>query len=120
MEKAARKAGQRLRRDFGEVEHLQVSRKGPADFVSKADQASERSLYDELLIARPDGGCVLEEGGVPDPAHVARQARVHHRHQAGHVPGLPQRAARLEPARDQLVVVLVRDRRRFPRVVPYG
>jgi myo-inositol-1(or 4)-monophosphatase len=64
MEKAARKAGQRLRRDFGEVEHLQVSRKGPADFVSKADQASERTLYDELLAARPDWGFVLEEGGV--------------------------------------------------------
>ena len=64
MEKAARKAGQRLRRDFGEVEHLQVSRKGPADFVSKADQASERTIYDELLAARPDWGFVLEEGGV--------------------------------------------------------
>ena len=64
MEKAARKAGQRLRRDFGEVEHLQVSRKGPADFVSKADQASERTLYDELLAVRPDWGFVLEEGGV--------------------------------------------------------
>ncbi len=64
MERAARKAGQRLRRDFGEVEHLQVSRKGPADFVSRADQASERTLYDELLAARPDWGFVLEEGGV--------------------------------------------------------
>jgi myo-inositol-1(or 4)-monophosphatase len=64
MEKAARKAGQRLRRDFGEVEHLQVSRKGPADFVSKADQASERILYDELGAARPGWGFVLEEGGV--------------------------------------------------------
>ncbi|MBC7985222.1 MAG: inositol monophosphatase [Sphingomonadaceae bacterium] len=64
MERAARKAGQRLRRDFGEVEHLQVSRKGPADFVSKADQRSERTLYDELLRARPDWGFVLEEGGV--------------------------------------------------------
>jgi myo-inositol-1(or 4)-monophosphatase len=63
MEKAARKAGQRLRRDFGEVEHLQVSRKGPSDFVSKADQAAERTLYDELLAARPDWGFVLEEGG---------------------------------------------------------
>ena len=41
MEKAARKAGGRLRRDFGEVEHLQVSRKGPADFVSKADRIAE-------------------------------------------------------------------------------
>ena len=49
MEKAARKAGGRLRRDFGEVEHLQVSRKGPADFVSKADMRAERAIYDELL-----------------------------------------------------------------------
>lgn len=64
MEKAARKAGGRLRRDFGEVEHLQVSRKGPADFVSKADQAAERTIWDELRNARPDWGFVLEEGGV--------------------------------------------------------
>ena len=64
MEKAARKAGGRLRRDFGEVEHLQVSRKGPADFVSKADRIAERTIYDELLNARPDWGFVMEEAGV--------------------------------------------------------
>jgi myo-inositol-1(or 4)-monophosphatase len=63
MERAARKAGSRLRRDFGEVEHLQVSRKGPADFVSKADQAAERTLWDELRAARPDWGFLMEEGG---------------------------------------------------------
>lgn len=63
MEKAARKAGGRLRRDFGEVEHLQVSRKGPADFVSKADQRAERTLWDELRAARPDWGFLMEEGG---------------------------------------------------------
>ena len=63
MERAARKAGQRLRRDFGEIEHLQVSRKGPSDFVTKADRAAERTLYDELLAARPDWGFELEEGG---------------------------------------------------------
>ncbi|MEY4502385.1 MAG: hypothetical protein RIS52_2275 [Pseudomonadota bacterium] len=70
MDRAARKAGNKLRRDFNEVQHLQVSRKGPADFVSKADQASERTLYDELSRARPDWGFVLEEGGVieGDPA----------------------------------------------------
>jgi myo-inositol-1(or 4)-monophosphatase len=68
MERAARRAGGRLRRDFGEVEHLQVSRKGPSDFVSKADQASERTLYDELLQARPDWGFELEEGGTIDGA----------------------------------------------------
>ncbi len=64
MERAARKAGGRLRRDFGEVEHLQVSRKGPADFVSKADMRAERAIYDELLQARPGWGFVLEEAGV--------------------------------------------------------
>jgi myo-inositol-1(or 4)-monophosphatase len=63
MERAARKAGGRLRRDFGEVEHLQVSRKGPADFVSKADQAAERTLWDELRAARPGWGFLMEEGG---------------------------------------------------------
>lgn len=64
MERAARKAGGRLRRDFGEVEHLQVSRKGPADFVSKADMRAERTLYDELSQARPGWGFVLEEAGI--------------------------------------------------------
>jgi myo-inositol-1(or 4)-monophosphatase len=68
MEKAARKAGQRLRRDFGEVEHLQASRKGPADFVSKADLASERTLWDELRAARPDWGFLMEEGGTIEGA----------------------------------------------------
>lgn len=63
MERAARKAGGRLRRDFGEIEHLQVSKKGPADFVSRADQASERTLYDELSHARPGWGFLLEEAG---------------------------------------------------------
>ncbi|RXZ66270.1 inositol monophosphatase family protein [Pelagerythrobacter rhizovicinus] len=63
MERAARKAGGRLRRDFGEIEHLQVSRKGPSDFVSKADRIAERTIYDELLHARPDWGFVMEEAG---------------------------------------------------------
>jgi myo-inositol-1(or 4)-monophosphatase len=63
MERAARKAGGRLRRDFGEVEQLQVSRKGPSDFVSRADEAAERTIYDELRQARPDWGFLLEEAG---------------------------------------------------------
>jgi len=63
MERAARRAGGRLRRDFGEIEHLQVSRKGPSDFVSKADRAAERTIYDELSQARPGWGFVMEEGG---------------------------------------------------------
>lgn len=63
MDRAARKAGRSLARDFSEVEHLQVSKKGPADFVSKADQRAERILYDELLAVRPGWGFLLEEAG---------------------------------------------------------
>jgi myo-inositol-1(or 4)-monophosphatase len=63
MERAARKAAPRLRRDFGEVQQLQVSRKGPADFVSQADKQAEQTLFEELRKARPDWGFLLEEGG---------------------------------------------------------
>ncbi|PSJ39776.1 inositol monophosphatase family protein [Allosphingosinicella deserti] len=63
MQRAARKAAPRLRRDFGEVEQLQVSRKGPADFVSMADKNAEQTIVDELRHARPDWGLMLEEGG---------------------------------------------------------
>jgi len=63
MDRAARKAGNKLRRDFGEVEQLQVSRKGPADFVSRADKQSEKTLFEELQRARPDWGFLMEEGG---------------------------------------------------------
>src|SRR3546814_4091545 len=45
------------------MQHLQVSQKGPADFVSKADQAAERTLYDELTHARPGWGFKMEEAG---------------------------------------------------------
>ncbi len=63
MERAARKAGRALVRDFGEVENLQVSQKGPGDFVSAADTRSEKTLHAELSRARPDFGFLLEEGG---------------------------------------------------------
>ena len=63
MDRAARKAAPRLRRDFGEVEQLQVSRKGPADFVSMADKRAEQTIVEELRNARPDWGMLLEEGG---------------------------------------------------------
>src|SRR5919201_489035 len=70
MQRAFRKAAPRLRRDFGEVEQLQVSRKGPADFVSMADKRAEQTIVDELRNARPDWGMLLEEsgeiGGNPD------------------------------------------------------
>ncbi|KYO51212.1 MAG: inositol monophosphatase [Tistrella sp.] len=60
---AAQKAARGLIRDFGEVENLQVSRKGPADFVSSADLKSEKVLRAELAKARPDFGFLMEEGG---------------------------------------------------------
>jgi len=63
MERAARRAGGKLRRDFGEVEQLQVSRKGPSDFVSRADHAAERTIVEELRPARPGWGFLLEEEG---------------------------------------------------------
>jgi myo-inositol-1(or 4)-monophosphatase len=63
MEAAARRASRGLIRDFGEVEHLQVSRKGPADFVSAADLRVERILREELAKARPGFGFVMEESG---------------------------------------------------------
>ncbi|CAN5279664.1 inositol monophosphatase family protein [soil metagenome] len=63
MDRAARKAAPRLRRDFNEVQHLQVSRKGPADFVSMADKRAEQTIYEELSHARPDWGFLMEERG---------------------------------------------------------
>lgn len=63
IERACRKAGPRLRRDFNEVQHLQVSRKGPADFVSQADRRAEQTLIEELRKARPDWRILGEEGG---------------------------------------------------------
>jgi myo-inositol-1(or 4)-monophosphatase len=69
---AVRKAARGLTRDFGEVEQLQVSVKGPANFVSAADERAERTLYQELAKARPGYGFLMEEGGAvegTDKAH---------------------------------------------------
>jgi myo-inositol-1(or 4)-monophosphatase len=63
MESAARKAARGLLHDFGEVEQLQVSRKGPADFVSEADRRADRTLRNELTRARPGFGLLIEESG---------------------------------------------------------
>ncbi len=62
MVKAARKAARPLIRDFNEVEQLQVSLKGPADFVTRADRRTEEILFEELKRARPGYGFILEEG----------------------------------------------------------
>lgn len=63
MVKAAYSAAKSLTRDFGEVEQLQVSKKGPSDFVSKADLRAETTLWRELSEARPDFGFLMEEAG---------------------------------------------------------
>ncbi len=72
MINAARKAGRSLIRDFGEVEQLQVSIKGPANFVSIADTKAEEIIFRELNKARPGYGFLMEERGLvegPDATH---------------------------------------------------
>jgi myo-inositol-1(or 4)-monophosphatase len=64
MVKAARRAGRSLKRDLGEIENLQVSLKGPANFVSAADKRAEEMLYIDLSKSRPGYGFLGEEGGV--------------------------------------------------------
>jgi myo-inositol-1(or 4)-monophosphatase len=66
MVKAARRAGRSLKRDLGEIENLQVSMKGPANFVSLADKRAEEMLYTDLNKARPGYGFIGEEGGNRD------------------------------------------------------
>ena len=72
MTAAARKAGRKLIRDFGEVEQLQISMKGPADFVTVADQRTESILVGELQKARAGYPILTEEAGLidgPDKSH---------------------------------------------------
>ena len=66
MHKASIAASKRMMRDFGEVENLQVTRKGSADFVSQADISAERTIQAELAKARPDWGFIMEEAGQID------------------------------------------------------
>jgi myo-inositol-1(or 4)-monophosphatase len=63
MIKAAHRAGRSLKRDLNEVEHLQVSVKGPRNFVSAADHRAEAIVREDLAKARPDYGFLGEEGG---------------------------------------------------------
>ena len=63
---AAMKASRKLARDFGEVENLQVSQKGPADFVSAADRKSEEIIRQELEKARPGYSFLMEESGATE------------------------------------------------------
>jgi myo-inositol-1(or 4)-monophosphatase len=73
MTAAVVKAARGLKRDFGEVALLQVTRKGPADFVSAADKKAEKTLFEELSRARPGYGFLMEESGSiagKDKTHV--------------------------------------------------
>src|ERR1700743_2524544 len=63
MVKAARRAGRSLSRDLGEIENLQVSLKGPANFVSLADKRAEEMIYTDLAKARPGYRRMREGGG---------------------------------------------------------
>jgi myo-inositol-1(or 4)-monophosphatase len=63
MVKAAEAAAKSLARDFGECEQLQISKKGPSDFVSAADKRAEKSIFTVLSKFRPDFGFLMEEGG---------------------------------------------------------
>ncbi|CAO6130864.1 SuhB Archaeal fructose-1,6-bisphosphatase and related enzymes of inositol monophosphatase family [Candidatus Pelagibacterales bacterium] len=63
MEKACKKASKLLIRDFGEIEKLQVSKKGPGDFVTNSDKRTEKIIINELSLARPDYSFLAEESG---------------------------------------------------------
>ncbi|ESW60724.1 MAG: inositol monophosphatase [Rhodobacter sp. CACIA14H1] len=73
MIKAARKAGRSLVKDFREVENLQVSAKGPGDFVSRADREAERLIKEDLMGARPTYGWLGEETGGQDGQDPTRR-----------------------------------------------
>jgi myo-inositol-1(or 4)-monophosphatase len=73
MIKTARKAGRSLVKDFREVENLQVSAKGPGDFVSRADREAERIIKTDLLAARPTYGWLGEETGGAEGADPTRR-----------------------------------------------
>jgi myo-inositol-1(or 4)-monophosphatase len=73
MIKAARRAGRSLVKDFREVENLQVSTKGPGDFVTKADREAERMIKEDLLGGRPTYGWLGKVTGTTDGADPTRR-----------------------------------------------
>tara|TARA_B100001059_G_scaffold225224_1_gene252174 strand:+ start:23 stop:823 length:801 start_codon:yes stop_codon:yes gene_type:complete len=68
--RACMKASRSLIRDFGEIENLQVSRKGPGDFVSSADKRTEKILIEELQKAHPEYGIITEEKGLINKSNL--------------------------------------------------
>jgi len=71
--KACMKASKSLIRDFGEIENLQVSTKGPGDFVTSADKRTEKILIDELQKAHPEYGIVTEETGIINKSNTEKR-----------------------------------------------
>lgn len=67
---ACLKASKSLIRDFGEIENLQVSSKGPGDFVTSADKRTEKILIEELQKAHPNFGIITEEAGVINQSNI--------------------------------------------------
>ena len=68
--RACEKASRYLIRDFGEIENLQVSTKGPGDFVTSADKRTEKILIDELQKAHPEDGIITEETGIINKSNL--------------------------------------------------
>ena len=71
--KACMKASRSLIRDFGEIENLQVSSKGPGDFVTSADKRTEKILLEELQKAHPEYGIITEETGIINKSNTKRR-----------------------------------------------
>ena len=71
--KACMKASRSLIRDFGEIENLQVSTKGPGDFVTSADKRTEKILIDELQKAHPEYGIITEETGIINKSNTEKR-----------------------------------------------
>ena len=71
--RACNKASRSLIRDFGELENLQVSAKGPGDFVSSADKRTEKIIIEELQKAHPDYGIITEESGVINKSNTSNR-----------------------------------------------
>ena len=105
MIKAARRAGRSLKRDLGEVEHLQVSLTGPRNFVTAADRRAEEIVCEELAKARPGYGFLGEEGGAREGADKSHRWIVDPLDgTTNFLHGIPQFAISIALERDGLIV----------------
>jgi myo-inositol-1(or 4)-monophosphatase len=105
MIKAAYRAGRSLKRDLGEVENLQVSLKGPRNFVTAADRRAEEIVYQDLAKARPDYGFLGEEGGTRPGADASHRWIVDPLDgTTNFLHGIPQFAVSIALERDGVVV----------------